>query len=227
MTSSWQELLSIARSMIDKVNAEHQIIDRWTLGGGTAMMLQIDHRDSHDIDIFLDDHQLLGYLDPSRQDFDFVIALSTYQGDGTGFQKLIFNGVGEIDFIVATPLTEYPASEVTIDGRACLLETIEEIVTKKVFYRAVNLLPRDVFDIAAATVEHRDAVINGLAGYEAKVQRALMQIESSERDYIDSAIADLRISRGFDHLKRQAVDITTRVLREALSKARSTPESET
>lgn len=107
MKSSWQALLSIARSMIDKVNAEHRIIDRWTLGGGTAMMLQINHRDSHDIDIFLDDHQLLGYLDPGRQDFDFSIAPTTYHGDGTGFQKLVFSGLGEIDFIVAMPLDHF------------------------------------------------------------------------------------------------------------------------
>jgi hypothetical protein len=33
-------------------------------GGGTAMMLQIDHRESHDVDIFLTDPQLLASLDP-------------------------------------------------------------------------------------------------------------------------------------------------------------------
>lgn len=33
-------------------------------GGGTAMTIQIGHRESHDIDIFLDDPQLLGFIDP-------------------------------------------------------------------------------------------------------------------------------------------------------------------
>jgi hypothetical protein len=144
-----------------------------------------------------------------------------------GFQKLVFNGLGEIDFIAAPPLTDRPAIEVQLDGRSCMLETVEEIITKKVVYRAANLLPRDVFDIAAVAKDHRNAVVAALAGYEAKVQRALLQIESSEHAYIEGAISDLRIRESFDHLKRQAVDITTDVLREALSRARSTPASGT
>lgn len=43
--------------MIRQVNAEQNIIDGWTFGGGTAMMLQIDHRISQDVDIFLPDPQ--------------------------------------------------------------------------------------------------------------------------------------------------------------------------
>jgi hypothetical protein len=39
--------------MIGQVNSEQLIIDHWAIGGGTAMMLQIGHRESHDIDIFL------------------------------------------------------------------------------------------------------------------------------------------------------------------------------
>lgn len=59
--------------MIRQVNAEQEIIDRWTFGGGTAMMLQIDHRISHDIDIFLPDPQFLPFLDPQKHDFNFEI----------------------------------------------------------------------------------------------------------------------------------------------------------
>jgi hypothetical protein len=41
--------------MIRQVNSEQSIIDRWTFGGGSAMMVQIGHRESHDVDIFLPD----------------------------------------------------------------------------------------------------------------------------------------------------------------------------
>jgi hypothetical protein len=51
--SGWAQLFRIACAMIRQVNAEQKIIDHWTFGGGTAMMLQIDHRMSHDVDIFL------------------------------------------------------------------------------------------------------------------------------------------------------------------------------
>ena len=81
--------------MIRQVNAEQEIIDHWTFGGGTAMMLQIGHRESHDVDIFLRDPQLLPFLDPEKQDFDFEIRPSDYGGDGTGFLKLAFE-IGEL-----------------------------------------------------------------------------------------------------------------------------------
>jgi hypothetical protein len=48
----WARLFRIACAMIRQVNSEQIIIDSWSLGGGTAMMLQIDHRESHDVDIF-------------------------------------------------------------------------------------------------------------------------------------------------------------------------------
>ena len=55
-------LFRMACALIRKVSFERSIIiDHWTLGGGTAMMLQIDHRESHDIDIFFPDPQLLPF----------------------------------------------------------------------------------------------------------------------------------------------------------------------
>jgi hypothetical protein len=50
--ADWARLFRIACALIRQVNSEQIIIDSWPLGGGTAMMLQIDHRESHDIDIF-------------------------------------------------------------------------------------------------------------------------------------------------------------------------------
>lgn len=51
------------------------------------MMIQIGHRQSHDVDIFLDDPQLLGFIDPSRSRLRFDVAPSDYHGDGLRFQK--------------------------------------------------------------------------------------------------------------------------------------------
>ncbi|RVC47946.1 hypothetical protein EN759_40845, partial [Mesorhizobium sp. M00.F.Ca.ET.038.03.1.1] len=51
---------------------------QWSVGGGTAMMIQIGHRESDDTDIFLDDAQLLGFLDPSRSGFRFDLMPSHY-----------------------------------------------------------------------------------------------------------------------------------------------------
>lgn len=121
--------------MIRQVNAKQKIIDHWTFGGGTAMMLQIDHRVSHDIDIFLPDPQVLPFLDPQKHDFDFEIRPVDYNGDGVRLLKLGFE-FGEIDFIVAPSLTSSPTIQTTVEGEGVLLETIPEIIVKKIYHRA-------------------------------------------------------------------------------------------
>jgi hypothetical protein len=87
----WARLFRVACGLIRQVNSKTPISDHWTFGGGTAMMLQIDHRESRDVDIFLDDPQLLPFFDPQKQDFKFDILPSDYGGDGTKFLKLTFN----------------------------------------------------------------------------------------------------------------------------------------
>ncbi|RWI31448.1 MAG: hypothetical protein E5X80_14645 [Mesorhizobium sp.] len=66
------------------------------------MMIQIGHRESHDIDVFLDNPQLLGFIDPSKSHLHFETMPSDCLGDGLRFQKFAFEGIGEIDFIART-----------------------------------------------------------------------------------------------------------------------------
>lgn len=130
--SDWARLFKIACDLIRQVNADAPIIDHWTFGGGTAMMLQIDHRESHDVDLFLNDAQLLPFLNPETHDFTFEVTPTDHYGDGTSFLKFAFDGIGEIDFIVRQALTNSPAIEREVEGEKILLETVPEIITKKV-----------------------------------------------------------------------------------------------
>lgn len=129
------------------------------------MMIQIGHRESHDIDIFLDDPQLLGFIDPSRSRLRFELMPSDYQGDGLRFQKFAFEGIGEIDFIVAGALTKTPFDTRDVEGRTVRLETIPEIIAKKVYYRGSEARPRDIFDIAAAARSQLGAVVDALRAF--------------------------------------------------------------
>jgi hypothetical protein len=147
--SDWARLFRVACALIRQVNSTASIIDHWTFGGGTAMMLQIDHRDSHDVDIFLADAQLLPFLDPATHDFAFEIMPTDHRGDGARSLKLVFENIGEIDFLVGVSLTSTPTTLTTIEGEAVQLETITEIITKKIFHRGSSIKPRDIFDIAA------------------------------------------------------------------------------
>jgi hypothetical protein len=158
--------------MIEQVNSEQPIIDHWTFGGGTAMMLQINHRESHDVDIFLRDAQHLSFLDPQKRDFDFEIRPSDYIGDGARFLKLAFE-IGEIDFIVAQALTLVPTTPATVEGKSILLETVPEILAKKIYHRGARIAPRDIFDIAAGSETQADSIINELRRYPDEVAKAL------------------------------------------------------
>jgi len=157
--SEWERLFVIACDLLDQVRAHAGAYPfGWSFGGGTAMMIQIGHRESHDVDIFIDDGQILGFLDPAKVDLHFKEKPADYGGDGARFQKFAFTDIGEIDFIASGHLTDTPFVIKQIEGRDVKLETIPEIIAKKVFHRGSEAKARDVFDIAAAARTHRAEV---------------------------------------------------------------------
>jgi hypothetical protein len=211
--SDWVRLLRIARSLIQQVNDEQVIIDSWSLGGGTAMMLRIGHRESHDIDIFLSDAQFLAFLDPKLHDFEFEVRPSGYGGDGSGFLKLAFDDIGEIDFIVRQAMTDGPTTRQTIEGKEIDLETVAEIVAKKVHYRGASITPRDIFDIAAAAKHDRDPVVSALKAYKEDVGRTLLAIDRLKPDFVNATIVELAIKESFKPIVATALEDAKALLR--------------
>ncbi len=129
-SSQWPRLFDLALGLIEQVKGTAYDFD-WTFGGGTALMLQIDHRDSHDVDLFLEDPQLLPFFNPATQNFQLDRWPDDYESDGSRVVKLIFKGLGEIDFICCGAITEPPAHRSEIRGRSVLVETPAEIVARK------------------------------------------------------------------------------------------------
>lgn len=220
--SQWERLFQVARDLIRQANLDKPIINDWTFGGGTAMMLQIDHRESHDVDIFLSDPQLLPFLDPRKHDFKFQIHLDDYSGDGTRSLKLVFSDVGEIDFIVAAPLTSSPTKPIEIVGEISNVETIPEIITKKVYYRCSNLKPRDIFDIAASGEQYAKEVAAALRTYPDNVAQALATMEKLNPDFVNQAIAQLAIKERYKSIAEAAIERSKKIL---LSAQRQPPSS--
>ena len=122
-------------------------------GGGTRLMLELNHRISHDIDLFIRDPQWIGFLSPRLNDKvgDLVHG---YEEDAT-FLKLKFPE-GEIDFIVRMSLTGLPPE--SSEKSRFLLEPVEEVLAKKLFYRGASLTPRDLFDWACVESMHPEAL---------------------------------------------------------------------
>ena len=54
--SRWRELLDLALPALDHVfgtRVDETARPAWTLGGGTAIAIRLDHRISHDVDLFV------------------------------------------------------------------------------------------------------------------------------------------------------------------------------
>lgn len=115
--SRWSELFSLALEIIDATNAESEILDYWTFGGGTALMLQIDHRESYDVDLFVGDPQVLPLLNPETQDHPMSLRPSAYSSNGSASLRLGFKGIGEVDFICCQWITAPPSRRCEIAGR--------------------------------------------------------------------------------------------------------------
>lgn len=212
--SDWQRLFRIASSLIDQVNKDRPIIKDWTFGGGTAMMLQISHRESHDVDIFLPDPQLLPFLNPEVNALKFEVMPAAYMGDGSRSLKFTFRE-GEIDFIAVPTLTETPTVKSQVEGVATLLETVPEIITKKVFFRGAYIQPRDIFDIAAAGTVCADEIIEALKSYPEKIEATLAAMEKLNPEFVAKVISALTVHKEYEEISRSSLESAKALLEAA------------
>lgn len=153
------------------------------------------------------------FLDPKLHDFEFESRPSDYRGDGAGFLKLAFEGIGEIDFIVGQSLTAPGVTKQTVEGEGVDLETVAEVITKKVHYRGASIKPRDIFDIAAASRTNRDAVVEALRTYKDDVARTLGTIERLNPDFVNITISELTIKDKFKAVADTALSDAVTLLR--------------
>jgi len=165
-------------------------------------MLQIAHRESHDIDLFIDDPQILPILNPETLCFDLALESSGYETDGATSLKIVFDGVGEIDVICCSALLPDPSKRTEIRGRIVDLETSAEIIAKKVVHWGSKLQPRDMFDLAAvARALGEKYVRDALAGFPEQAAAALAVAQRFDPGLVLAVIADLKVIPGFVDLR--------------------------
>jgi hypothetical protein len=212
LPSRWPELFDMAMAIIDQANAKGIGMNGWSFGGGTALMLQIKHRESHDIDLFIDDAQYLPYLNPETQDYDLALAPSDYETDGTR------------DFICCDPVTEGPFVVSEIRGRNVRLETPAEILAKKVVFRGSHLQPRDMFDIAAvAQAMGTNYVVEACSRFPDACLEALRVTESMSPKLVDAVTEKLLVSEGFLGLQGRAQMMAKEILATAITRSAALP----
>lgn len=147
VSEPWERLWDNAMVAIDSIAHRFPAGFGWSFGGGTAMRLFYDHRESRDIDIFVTDPYVLSALSPRLNDTTERLTRGAYD-EMSNYLKLRFDD-GEVDIIIGVRLlrdVNFVMKEVR--GRSVDVETPIEIVAKKCFYRADQFSARDIFDLA-------------------------------------------------------------------------------
>lgn len=156
---SWRNLERVVLDIIVDVRKHASETFNPVLGGGTRLMLAMDHRISHDIDLFIRDPQWLGYISPRLN--DRVEEWVTGYDEAADYLKLNLAD-GEIDFIVRGSLLDLPIE--TSSETALPLEPVAEVLAKKLFFRGAMLTPRDLFDWWSIETRLPEAVPWGAMG---------------------------------------------------------------
>jgi hypothetical protein len=149
--SEWRLLLDLALPALDHVfgppdegTARNHTPD-WTLGGGTAIMLHIRHRISHDIDIFVPGTRLKLFTPATNPAAARISGRFQWPGHYLKFER----PEGEIDFLSAMLQTKPGFTWSNLKGRPIAVETPEEVIVKKIRFRSHGFTARDAFDLAA------------------------------------------------------------------------------
>ena len=116
---------------------------------------------------------------------------------------------GEIDFIVAAPITDLASEPMTIPeaqgsagGHSVQIEVEHpvEIALKKLIYRGGSLKVRDIFDIAVVDELHHDLLHANLHYASAMKQDILKRLASLSEDYCRQELAELDIDKEWLHI---------------------------
>ncbi|MDX8528599.1 nucleotidyl transferase AbiEii/AbiGii toxin family protein [Mesorhizobium sp. MSK_1335] len=225
--SHWRLLLDRAVTGLDRLRAKGQPVPDWVLGGGTALMVHTGHRLSKDIDAFIDDPQYLSILSP-RLGGEGIWDHQAYD-EAANYLKLIYPE-GEIDFIVASYITDVPTGRTIIDptelsqrlSHSIEIEHPVEIALKKLNYRGTLLKVRDIFDIAVVDHLFPDVLQDNLR-FVSHLKAAIgTRLINLQEDYVRNELGELNIAEEWRPIADVCLD-RMREIAEAIPEPKSTP----
>jgi predicted nucleotidyltransferase component of viral defense system len=210
---AWKPLLTAALGVLDGLRERGFGAPDIVLGGGTVLMMRLHHRLSKDIDLFLHDAQWLGLLTPRLN--DGVAALTANYSEQANSLKLVLPG-GDIDFVVAGNVTGMAPSE-TLDfaGWSLPLESTEEILAKKLYFRAGSLKPRDVFDLVAAFRANPEAALRAVAASARRRDEQLRRLKALKQLPREAISADISAIGDFIDLPSTMFDEAAKIIAQA------------
>ncbi len=122
-------------------------------GGGTALAIYyFQHRRSFDIDLFVTDPQIIGYLSPKHWIEDSKNFNPTQYIDQASHIRILSREKIKVDILVAQDFVNEAFVDKTksLFSRDIYVESVEDIIAKKIIYRRRDNKTRDIVDIGVA-----------------------------------------------------------------------------
>lgn len=136
-------------------------------GGGTALAIYYyQHRLSFDIDLFATDMQVLNYLSPKHWiDETNHFNSGSYIDLSHHIRVLEKKNNIKVDVLVSqSSTTNYLVDDSkTLFKETIYVESIEDIIAKKIVYRRNDNLTRDIIDIAIS-IKHKENFLENMLG---------------------------------------------------------------
>ena len=170
-------------------------------GGGTALAIYyFQHRLSFDIDLFVSDAQILNYLSPKHW-IDDTITFNTdsYIDLSHHIRVLSCKNNIKIDILVSQ---DNLGNTITDDSNdiftsTIYVESIEDIIAKKIIYRRNDNLTRDIIDIAIA-IKFRNNILKRLYKSESITLDDIKELYNSLRHLdVETFNTELEIVKPF------------------------------
>lgn len=174
-------------------------------------MLRLGHRDSKDIDLFVTDPQVLGYLSP-RLAGETVWNTEAYDESANAL-KLRYDE-GEIDIIVANAVSDLAVEAFEFSGATIWMEHPAEIILKKLAYRDASLKPRDIFDTAVVlSSAYGDALKGQLELISGSKTVLLDRIGRISDEYFHAVMGELEIHADWQWIVPEARRMVTEMVK--------------
>jgi hypothetical protein len=215
----WDELLQKALPALDHVfpldSLAKQQQPNWTLGGGTALALRIAHRLSDDVDLFVPGKPLKVFA-PAQNPGSKAISRN-FQWPGH-YLKFECKG-GEIDFLSPHLQTSPGFTWERYRNRDIALETLEEVIVKKIRFRSGTFATRDIFDLAAVG-NSNPSIVNVLATEVYDALPRLMTVIQERAKSPNRLRTDVRPTKPFESLINTAFTDAIKIVNTAIHAGR-------
>ncbi|WQS09262.1 nucleotidyl transferase AbiEii/AbiGii toxin family protein [Helicobacter pylori] len=183
-------------------------------GGGTALsMYYFQHRLSFDIDLFVNDAQHLGFFSPKLWIDD-----CSHFDSARYIDQHNHIGVTNKDNIKIDILIDYASNEGYIDNSKKIfafdiyIESLENIIAKKITFRKIDNKTRDIFDISVA-LHHNDGLFDQLLNDQKITKQDLLIFQNSlkelNKEKYNAQIKIVKPTQEYSHIALNAYEILT------------------